>query len=162
VILAGGDAAVRAAQRTTTEIPILALTDDMLGQGFVQSLAKPGGNTTGVTILASELDGKRQEILFEAVPGVRRIAALADSNVSTASHLTALKDAARAHGTELSVYSVVRAEDIARAIDEASAADAKALNVLASALFFNNRKSIFDRSACLRCTSGRKWRMKVD
>jgi putative tryptophan/tyrosine transport system substrate-binding protein len=58
VILAGGDPAVRAAQRATSTIPILALTDDMLGQGFVRSLAKPGGNTTGVTILASELDGK--------------------------------------------------------------------------------------------------------
>src|SRR5262249_22170256 len=62
VILAGGDAAVRAAQRATASIPILAFTDDMLDQGFVRSLAKPDGNTTGVTILASELDGKRQEI----------------------------------------------------------------------------------------------------
>jgi len=67
VILAGGDAAVRAAQRATASIPILAFTDDMLDQGFVRSLAKPDGNTTGVTILASELDGKRQEILIEAV-----------------------------------------------------------------------------------------------
>ncbi len=74
VILVGGDAAVRAAQLATADIPILAFTDDMLGQGFVRSLAKPGGNTTGVTILASELDGKRQEILIEAIPGVRRIA----------------------------------------------------------------------------------------
>lgn len=87
VILAGGDAAVRAAQRASSEVPILALTDDMLGQGFVRSLAKPGGNTTGVTILASELDGKRQEILMEAVPEVRRIAALADKSVANASHL---------------------------------------------------------------------------
>jgi len=61
VIMAGGDSAVEAAQRATSEIPILALTDDMVGKGFVRSLAKPGGNTTGVTILASELDGKRQE-----------------------------------------------------------------------------------------------------
>src|SRR6266700_2127801 len=52
VILAGGDAAVRAAQRATASIPILAFTDDMLGQGFVRSLAKPGGNTTGGSILA--------------------------------------------------------------------------------------------------------------
>ena len=98
IILAGGDPAVRAAQGATASIPILAFTDDMLGQGFVTSLAKPGGNTTGVTILASELDGKRQEILIEAVPGVRRIAVLADSNVSTPSRLRALEDAARAQG----------------------------------------------------------------
>ena len=48
------------------------------GQGLVNSLARPGGNTTGVSILATELDGKRQEILIEAVPGLRRMAALAD------------------------------------------------------------------------------------
>jgi putative ABC transport system substrate-binding protein len=162
VILAGGDAAVRAAQRATTEIPILALTDDMLGQGFVQSLAKPGGNITGVTILASELDGKRQEILIEAVPGVRRIAALVDSNVSTASHLAALKDAASAGGIELSIHSVVRAEDIARVIDEARALDATALNVLASALFFNNRRSIFDRVAALSLPAMYQWPEMAD
>jgi len=128
----------------------------------VQSLAKPGGNITGVTILASELDGKRQEILIEAVPGVRRIAALVDSNVSTASHLAALKDVASARGIELSVHSVVRAEDIARAIDEARASDAKALNVLASALFFNNRRSIFDRVAALSLPAMYQWPEMAD
>src|SRR6266576_1934271 len=154
--------AVRAAQGATASIPILAFTDDMLGQGFVTSLAKPGGNTTGVTILASELDGKRQEILIEAVPGVRRIAALVDSNVSTASHLAALKDAASARGIELSIHSVVRAEDIARVIDEARALDAKALNVLASALFFNNRRSIFDRVAALSLPAMYQWPEMAD
>jgi putative ABC transport system substrate-binding protein len=128
----------------------------------VRSLAKPGGNTTGITILASELDGKRQEILIEAVPGVRRIAALVDSNVSTASHLAALKDAASARGIELSIHSVVRAEDIGRAIDEARASDAKALNVLASALFFNNRKSIFDRVAALSLPAMYQWPEMAD
>src|SRR5260221_6612253 len=117
VILAGGDAAVRATQRATAQIPILALTDDMVGQGFVRSLAKPGGNTTGVTILASELDGKRQEILMEAVPGVRRIAALADTNVTTPSRLRALEDAARARGVELSIHRVAREEEIAPALN---------------------------------------------
>ena len=96
VILAGGDAAVRAAQQATTSIPILAFTDDMVGQGFVHSLGQPGGNITGVTLLASELDGKRQEILIEAVPGVRRIAALVDSNTTTPSRLHALEER-RAH-----------------------------------------------------------------
>jgi putative tryptophan/tyrosine transport system substrate-binding protein len=164
VIAAGGDAAVRAAQRATISIPILALTDDMVGQGFVRSLARPGGNTTGVTLLASELDGKRQEILIEAVPGVRRIAALADTNTTTPSRLTELEDAARARGVGLSIHRVARREEIANAIDAAKAADAGALNVLASALLFNNRTIIFDRVATLRLpavSSGRKWRSKA-
>src|SRR5215467_3292522 len=157
VIVAGGDAAVRAAQRATNSIPILAFTDEMVGQGFVRSLAKPGGNTTGVTILASELDGKRQEILIEAVPGVRRIAALADTHTTTPSRLTGLEDAARARGVALSIHRVAQREEIASAIDAAKAADAGALNVLASALLFNNRKIIFDHVAMLRLPAAYQW-----
>jgi ABC-type uncharacterized transport system substrate-binding protein len=157
VILAGGDAAVRAAQQVTTSIPILALTDDMVGQGFVHSLGQPGGNTTGVTLLASELDGKRQEILIEAVPGVRRIAALVDSNTTTPSRLRALEEGARARGVELSIHQVARREEIGSAIDAAKAADAGALNVLASSLLFNSRAFIFDRVAALRLPTVYQW-----
>jgi putative ABC transport system substrate-binding protein len=157
VILAGGDAAVRAAQQATTSIPILALTDDMVGQGFVHSLGQPGGNTTGVTLLASELDGKRQEILIEAVPGVRRIAALVDSNTTTPSRLHALEEAARARGVELSIHQVARREEIGSAIDAAKAADAGALNVLASSLLFNSRAFIFDRVAALQLPTVYQW-----
>jgi putative tryptophan/tyrosine transport system substrate-binding protein len=162
VILAGGDASVRAAQQATTSIPILALTDDMVGQGLVQSLAQPGGNTTGVTLLASELDGKRQEILIEAVPGVRRIAALVDSNTTTPSRLRALEEAARARGVELSIHKVARREEIASAIDAAKAADAGALNVLASSLLFNSRAFIFDRVATLRLPAVYQWPEMAD
>jgi putative ABC transport system substrate-binding protein len=157
VIVAGGDAAIRAAQGATTTIPILALTDDMLGQGFVRSLAKPGGNTTGVTILATELDGKRQEILMETVPGLRRMATLADTNTSMPRQLQALQDAARARGFELSIHGVARPEELAPAIDAAKAADAAALNVLASALLFNNRPIIFERAATLRLPAMYQW-----
>src|SRR5262249_36745868 len=150
VILAGGDTAVHAAQQATTTIPILALTDDMVGQGFVRSLGQPGGNITGVTLLASELDGKRQDILIEAVPGVRRIAALVDSNTTTSSRLHGLEDAARARGVELSIHQVAQREEIGSAIDAAKASDAGALNVLASSLLFNSRAFIFDRVATLR------------
>jgi putative ABC transport system substrate-binding protein len=150
VILVGGDAAVRAAQRATTSIPILAFTDDMVGQGFVHSLAKPGGNITGVTILASELDGKRQEILIEAVPGARRIAALVDSNTTTPSQLRMLEDAARARGVELSIHQIAWREEIGNALDAAKATGAGALNVLASSLLFNSRAFILHRVAALR------------
>jgi putative tryptophan/tyrosine transport system substrate-binding protein len=157
VILAGGDPAVRAAQQATAEIPILALTDDMVGQGFVHSLAAPGGNTTGVTIFASELDGKRQEILLAAVPGVKRIGMLADGATSKPSHLEALEGAARQNGVELSIHSVIRPQDIVPAVDAALTAGAQALNVLASALLFNNRKIIFDRVTALRLPAVYQW-----
>src|SRR5258705_5289945 len=63
IILCAGDAAIRTAQAATSSIPIVAITDDMVGAGLVSSLAHPGGNTTGVSILAGDLDGKRQEVL---------------------------------------------------------------------------------------------------
>ena len=66
-ILAGGAAALWVAQAATRTIPIFTLTDDMVGQGLAASLARPGGNITGISILATELDGKRQEILMDLV-----------------------------------------------------------------------------------------------
>ena len=80
--MAGGVTAIRAAQKATDTIPILAMTDDMVGAGLVSSLAKPGGNTTGVSLLMSDLDGKRQDILIEMLPGLGHMAALADSNTT--------------------------------------------------------------------------------
>ena len=78
VIIAVASQAVEAARQATKTIPIVVVADDMVKLGVVNSLAKPDGNVTGVSILAPELNGKRQELLLEIVPGVRRMAALAD------------------------------------------------------------------------------------
>ena len=104
VIYASGDAGIRAVQKATATIPILGITQDMVGQGLVNSLARPGGNTTGVSLFATELDGKRQDILIEAVPGLHRLAVLADSKATRSPQLQALQDAARARGVELSIH----------------------------------------------------------
>jgi ABC-type uncharacterized transport system substrate-binding protein len=157
VILVGGDAATRAAQQATKTIPILGITDDMVGKKFVRSLAKPEGNVTGVSLLAPDLDGKRQDILTEAVPGLRRMAALADLNTTTQSHLQSLQDAARERGVELAIHGVSRAEDIVPAIEAAKASGAAGLNVLASALLFNNRQIILARTAALRLPAVYQW-----
>jgi putative tryptophan/tyrosine transport system substrate-binding protein len=150
IILCVGDAAVRAAQQATKTIPILGLTDDMVGSHFARSLAKPGGNTTGVSIFSSELDGKRQEILMEAVPGLRRMAALADADNTSPQKLQVLQEAARARGVELLIARVTTPEEIAGAIDTVKSSGAAALNVLASPLLFNNRHIIMPRVATLR------------
>ena len=157
VILVGGDVPIRAAQQATKTIPILGITDDMVGSGLVNSLARPGGNTTGVSIFATELDGKRQEILIEAVPGLRRMGALADSNTTASPQLQALQDAARARGVELSIYRIARPEEISAAIDAAKASGAEALSVLASPMLFGNRKIIMQRVAALRLPAVYEW-----
>ena len=109
----------------------------MLGVGLVNSLARPNGNTTGVSILASETDGKRQDILIEAVPGLRLMAVLADVNYTSAAKLDALQEAARARSIELSIHRVARGEEIAAAIDSAQASGATALNILASPMLLS-------------------------
>jgi putative ABC transport system substrate-binding protein len=157
VVVAGGDFAIRALQKVTSTIPIVGLTDDMLGAGFVDSLARPSTNTTGVSLLANELDGKRQDILIEAVPGLRRMAAFADAGTTSAQQLQALQDAARKRGIELSIHRVNSAAEIAAALDAAKAANVGALNILASPLLFANQKLIIERSAALRLPAIYQW-----
>ena len=136
-------------QLATATIPILGVTEDMVGSGLVNSLARPDSNTTGVSILATELDGKRQEILIDAVPGFRRMAAIADSNSTGSSQFQALQDAARARNVELSIHRIARPEEIAAAIDAAKASGAAALNVLASPVLFGNRQIVMQRAAAV-------------
>ena len=157
VITAGGDPPVRAAQQATKEIPILGVAEDMVGSRFVASLAKPGGNTTGVSLLSSDLDGKRQQILMEAVPGARRYAALADVNSSSPQRLQALEEITRARGADLSIYQVAKSEEFAGAIDAAKNSGAAALNVLASALLNTNRQIILARAAALALPAIYQW-----
>ena len=104
-IFCGDDHALRAIQETIHTVPIVGMSADMVATGFVRSLARPGGNTTGVSLLAPELDGKRQGILMEAVPGAQRIAVLTDPIVTEAHHLQALQNATRARGVEVAVFS---------------------------------------------------------
>jgi len=156
-ILCGGGPATRVAQEATRTIPIIAVADDMVSEGLVHSLARPGGNTSGISILAPELDGKRQDILIEAVPGARRMAALTDPKVQSPEQLGGLQGAARAHHIELSIHSVTRTEEIAPAIDAAKASGAAALNVLATPLVFANRQILVERTQELRLPAVYQW-----
>ena len=110
-----GDASVRAAQAATRKIPIVGIADDMVTAGLVQSLSRPDANTTGMSILATELDGKRQEILMELLPAARHMAALADPATKNEQQIAKLQQAARARGVELSVQEVATVDGIAPA-----------------------------------------------
>jgi len=167
VITAAGEEAVRALQQATKTIPIVAIGSDLLGSGFVKSLSRPDGNTTGVSILAGggggiEADGKRQDILIEAVPGLRLMAVLADVNFTSAAKLDALQKAARAHNIEFSIHRVAKGEEIAAAIDSAQASGATALNILASPLFFAHRHLIIDRAAAAHLPTIYEWAETVE
>jgi putative ABC transport system substrate-binding protein len=160
-IVAGPAPPLRALHAITRTIPLIGMSEDMVGEGLVASLARPGANITGISLLSPELDGKRQEILIEAVPGARRIAAMADSRQTPPYHLQALQHAARSRGIEVSVIGVSGPEEIATAIDAAKTAGAEALNFLATPLFSlpgtRSNAIVMERIAEVRLPSIFQW-----
>jgi ABC-type uncharacterized transport system substrate-binding protein len=138
VIVTFGDPAIRACQRATQTIPIVGMTDDI-----AVSLARPANNTTGVSILASELDVKRLEILHEFVPQARRMAALVDpTTISTRDQLV---NAAHKLGVELVTFEAGNPDQLGRALDSIAASDVAAVNVLASPFLQVSRHEIIRR-----------------
>jgi putative ABC transport system substrate-binding protein len=131
------------------------MTDDMIGSALAASMARPGGNTTGVSILASELDVKRLEILREFVPQARRIAVLADP--TTISTWAQLMSAARELGVELVRFEAQSPEEIGRALDAIARTQIEAVNVLASPLLQGARFQIIDRVRDRRLPTIYQW-----
>jgi len=131
VMVAGGPA-VRAAQHATRTIPIvMAGANDPVGEGFVASLAHPGGNITGLSLLGAELPGKRLEILKELVPPSARIAVLANpANARYGSVMHNLTVAAQALGFHLHVVEIRRADELDTAFAAMTQARADALVVV--------------------------------
>jgi putative ABC transport system substrate-binding protein len=143
VILTDHTPPTLAAKRATSTIPIVFTTlGDPLGSGIVASLARPGGNLTGLSSQAPDAAGKRLELLREAIPDLRRLAILADfSNPYSALDLSQSQEAARTLMLDVSVFDIRRPEDI----DPAFAAlrgRAQALYVIPVPLIFANRTRI--------------------
>ncbi len=157
VIYSTGTEATQAAMRTTKTTPIAAIVDDMVGSGLVPSFAHPGGNLTGISILAAELDGKRQELLFELLPQAHRMMTLADPAVAPPSHFASLREAAARREVELLVYPVAGPDEAVSAIEKGRAAGAAAINVLASPLLYSARKVIFEQSLGVRLPTIWQW-----
>jgi len=157
VILAGPELPLRALQKATQTIPVIGMTEDMVADGLVASFARPGGNITGISLLSPELDGKRQEILIEATPGVRKIAVLADSNVAKPMHLQQLQQAAQSHGVEALVRGVAKRDDVISSINDVKASGAQAINFLATPMFSVNAADFIRQVTSLRLPSIYQW-----
>jgi putative tryptophan/tyrosine transport system substrate-binding protein len=114
VIVTAGSGTTRTARAATSTIPIvMASDDDPVGNGFVASLAQPGGNITGLSQLAPELSGKRLEILKEVLPKLSRVAVFGTStNVSNAQAMKEIELAAAAFGVKLQRLDVLTIKDI--------------------------------------------------
>jgi putative tryptophan/tyrosine transport system substrate-binding protein len=157
VIICGPELPIRALQKLTQTIPLIGMTEDMVGEGLVASLARPGGNTTGISLLSPELDGKRQEILLEAVPSLRKLAILADANVTKPAHLKELEEAARSRGVEPLVRGVAKREDVIAAVKEVKSAGAEGINFLATPLFSVNAADFISQVRELGLASIYQW-----
>jgi putative ABC transport system substrate-binding protein len=142
VIVTAGAAGV-AAKRATSTIPIvLALANDPVGEGLVTSLARPGGNVTGLSIQSTDFAAKRLELLREVVPGLRRLAILADVGYPAAVlEMREAQTTARALGLDIVTLEIRQAEDIAP-VFEAHKDDADALFVGGGPLTTTNRLRI--------------------
>jgi len=146
VILAGGPASTRAAKEATVTIPIvMGFDSDPVGNGFVASLARPGGNITGMSTLYPEISGKQLELLKEIVPRLSRVAVLGTStNPGTAQVLKETELAAGAFGVQLQYLDVLGPKDIETAFRAASKGRADAVLVLPSSVLNSQRTQIVE------------------
>jgi putative ABC transport system substrate-binding protein len=145
VIVASSDVVIAAVKRETRTIPIVMTpSSDPVGTGFVASLARPGGNVTGLSMASPELSGKRLELLREAAPGLSRVAVLWNPDVrGNLFDYKEMENAARSLRLELQSVEVSRAEDFDRAFSAVTNQRAQALVLPAgNPVAFSNRGQI--------------------
>ena len=149
VIVTAGPAATRPAKEATATIPIvMAQVNDPVSNGFVASLARPGGNITGLATLGPELSGKRLELLKETVPKLSRVAVLGASiQPGNAQALREVEVAAGAFGVKLQYLDVLGPKDIETAFRAAGNGRAEAVLLLQSPVVNSQRKQVVELAA---------------
>jgi putative tryptophan/tyrosine transport system substrate-binding protein len=149
VIVTGGTPAAKALKGATGTIPIvMAIIGDPVAAGLVDSLARPGGNATGFSIVAPDLSGKRLELLREIVPNVSPVAVMLNTrNPQSQFELKETQTAARALGLRLHPIQVSPDDTLEQAFAAMSNASARTLIILTDPIFFSQRKSIVDLAA---------------
>ena len=152
VIVTRGTTSVRAAQTGAPGVPIvMAGSADPVAMGFAQSLARPGGDITGISILGSELIGKHIEILKEMVPAARAFACfLQRANPGNAVFRRALEDAGAALGLRMHVREIEGADDIGPSFEWAAGLPVHGVFLLQDPIFIANRDSIARSASAFR------------
>jgi ABC-type uncharacterized transport system substrate-binding protein len=167
VILASGTPAALAAKHATSTVPIvITAVADPVTSGLVTSLAHPGGNITGLSVLAPELVGKCLEQLKQAIPAVSRVAVLwqpgAVGERTEQEMLKSAEVAAQALGVRLKYFEARGPADFDRAFSEMIRARADALTVLTGTMLFGERRRLVDMAAKNRLPAVYQWREGAD
>jgi putative tryptophan/tyrosine transport system substrate-binding protein len=146
VLVSSGPTATRPAKEATSTIPIvMTFDDDPVGSGFVASLARPGGNITGLSTLSPEISGKQLELLKEIVPRLGRVAVIGTSTrQGTAQSLKEMEPAAAAFAVKLQYLDIANPKDIESVFRAAGKGRADGLLVLQSPVFNSQRAQIAD------------------
>jgi putative tryptophan/tyrosine transport system substrate-binding protein len=146
VIVTAGASTTRSAKAATTTVPIVMAQDiDPVESGFVTSLARPGGNITGLSTLGPELSGKRLELLKEIVPKLSRVTVLGTSAVPGHSQMMReIERAAKAFNVELQFLDILDSKSIETSLRAASKGRAEAILTLQSPIVFSQRAQILD------------------
>jgi len=156
VIAAFGDLGPKMAQQATAVVPIVALADDFVGAGLAATLARPGRNTTGVTIFSPELSAKRLTLLRQLMPHVSRVAVLWDPVNDT--QLKATQEAARPLTVKLLIFEVRNQNDLVKAFQAMRMQRAEALSVFASPLLSSLQQAIMDFTANQKLPAIYQWK----
>ncbi len=163
VIVVNTPAALAAKQATRTIPIVMAVSSDPVGDGLVASLARPGGNVTGSSMMAPELGGKRLQLLKEVVPRASRVAVLSNPTLPyTGRVVREIRAAARVLGVRLQSLEIRAPEDIDRAFEAAIRGRASALMVVDDPLMFVHRARILALASKSRLPAIYPWRDPVD
>jgi putative ABC transport system substrate-binding protein len=162
VILAYGEEAGRAAQAATKTLPIVCVGDDLVDSGLAASLARPGSNMTGVSILATELDAKKIEVLKELLPGAKRFGVLNDPATSGRERPQKMAETARHLGIGLQTIDIRGPDDLELAFQALRAGRAEGVNIVASAMLTSFRQRLGELSLAAKIPAICQFRNMVE
>jgi putative ABC transport system substrate-binding protein len=162
LVASSGDPAAYAAKSATSTIPIVFTSGDAIGYGFVASLARPGGNLTGLSFLNPELNPKRLELLSELVPQAKVIALLVNPNTSSLEHvLRAVHEAAKPKGLQLHILKAGTESEIDAAFAALVQRQAGGLVVSSDPFFYGQREQLVALAARHTVPTIYEWRQFV-
>ncbi len=163
ILAAGGPPSALAAKKATSKIPIIfSAADDPVGLGLVESLSRPGGNITGMSVFNSALGAKRLGILHELVPSASRIAYLTNpANPSVRLEVIAVQEAAKTFGIDLQILNASNDQEIEAAFAQLPGLNAGAIIVAGEPYFDSRRAAIVELAARHAIPASYSWRENV-